>query len=58
MAKRKPLPTHWYRFHVGECPACGSDQSYRERKYTKKPRDRRKRYAYIPDNVAYDGCLG
>ena len=24
---------YWYKIHIGECPICGRDQSYRERIY-------------------------
>ena len=50
--------THWYKMHVGECPVCGRDKSYRERVYSKKPKDYKKRYVYLNDFETYDGCLG
>jgi hypothetical protein len=55
--KRKPVKKHWYRMHVGECPVCGRDKSFRERVYGKKPKSHRKRYIYLPDTYTYDHCL-
>lgn len=54
--KRKPAKRHWYRQHIGECPVCGRDKSFRERVYGKKPRDPRKRYVQLPDTHCYDWC--
>ena len=48
---------HWYRWHVGQCPVCMSDKSYRKRVYGRRPKDPRKRVVYLPDNTTYDGCL-
>ena len=46
------------RFHVGGCPVCGSDQSFKERIYDKpKPKKKEDRYIQIPDQLTYDGCL-
>lgn len=48
IAKRtRRVRKHWYRLHIGECPVCGRDQSYRERVYGRKP-SREKRYVYLP----------
>ena len=33
----------WYRITYYECPLCGKTDTYRERMYTKKPKDRNKR---------------
>jgi hypothetical protein len=55
--KRKPLPEHWYKIYVGECPVCGRDQGSRERVYGKPPTHRKDRYVYLPDSQTYDGCL-
>lgn len=49
---------YWVRFHWGECPVCGSDSSYRERVYGRKPKDSRLRHVYIPDTSTYDHCVG
>jgi hypothetical protein len=57
MNKKVKRP-HWYRLHVGECPVCGRDKSFRERVYGKKPRSQKKRYVYLPDVETYDDCLG
>lgn len=56
--KRKRPRRHWYKFHIGECPVCGSDKSYKERVYGPKPKDSRKRYVHIPNTSTYDYCLG
>jgi hypothetical protein len=44
--------------HVGECPVCGKDKSYRERVYGEKPKDHKDRYEYLPDTFTYDNCMG
>lgn len=49
---------YWYRFHVGECPVCGRDKSFKERVPGRKPKIIRKRYRQIPDTETYDHCLG
>jgi hypothetical protein len=54
MKKRR---RHWYQMFVGECPACGRDQSYRVRVYGRKPKSRRQRYVQLPHNQTYDYCL-
>jgi hypothetical protein len=54
MKKRRP---HWYKMFVGECPACGQDQSYRVRVYGRRPKSRHKRYVQLPHNQTYDYCL-
>lgn len=48
---------YWYRFHVGECPVCGRDKSYRERVYGRKPKEQCKRYVYLSHTSTYDHCL-
>jgi len=58
MAERKVKRQHWYRMHVGECPVCGKDKSYRVRVYGPPPKDRRDRYVYLPDTQTYDHCMG
>lgn len=57
-AKVKVKRPHWYMLHVGECPVCGSDKSYRERVYGRKPKDINKQTKHIPDTITYDHCLG
>lgn len=54
MTKKK----YWYKYFFGECPVCGSDNTYKERMYTKKPKDRRERYVHLRDLDTYDGCMG
>lgn len=48
---------HWYRLHVGECPVCGRDASYRVRMTGKRPADRGKRVVYLSHMQTYCGCL-
>jgi len=55
---KKTQKKHWYKIHIGECPVCGRDQSYRERVYGKKPKNYKKRYVYLPDTQTYDHCMG
>lgn len=56
--KRMRRDRYWIRFHVGECPVCGRDASYRERVYDEpKPDDDRKRYVQIPNTLTYDHCI-
>lgn len=55
--KRKSVRPHWYRLHVGECPVCGKDKSYRERVYGRRPKTASKRFVYLPDTATYDHCL-
>lgn len=47
-------PKYWYRTTIQECPICGRGDTYRERMYTKKPADVRKRYIY---ETHYDWCM-
>jgi hypothetical protein len=49
MRKRK----YWYRFHIQECPVCGSDHSYKERVYGRKPGIAKR---YIHEGYYYDWC--
>ena len=37
---------HWYFFHMEECVLCGRDSTYRERRYTRKPKDPNKRFSF------------
>jgi len=39
---------HWYRLHLGECPLCGRDQSWRERVYGPKPKRWKNRVVLEP----------
>jgi hypothetical protein len=55
--QRKPAPPHWYRMHVGECPVCGRDASYRERVYGKPPEKWQDRYHNLSYQQTYDHCL-
>ena len=40
---------HWYEFYISECPICGHTEEYRERRYTPKPKDIRKRVHWSED---------
>lgn len=53
----KSKQKYWYRIHVGECPVCGRDKSYRERVYGEPPEKKEDRYVWLPDNETYDYCL-
>jgi hypothetical protein len=53
---KKVTRPHWYRRHVGECPVCGRDKSYRVRVYGPKPKDPRERYVQLPQTETYDHC--
>lgn len=53
LKKRKPLPKHWYKQYIAECPVCGKDHSSRERVYGEKPKNPKEIYRY---GVAYDWC--
>lgn len=57
---------HWYYKYIGECPVCGRDMSYRERRYGTKPDVSDVEYwhelnkilfEYIPYAETYCGCL-
>lgn len=49
--------TYWYRFHIGSCPVCGRDKSYKERVYDEsRPAEPNKRYIYLRDAETYDYC--
>lgn len=49
---------YWTRKHVGECPACGKDVSYKERVYDKPPpEDPYDRLVHLKDAETYCGCL-
>ena len=51
-----PEATHWYRLYLGSCPVCGSDKSYRERVYGKRPEKLEDRVVYLSDTETYDWC--
>lgn len=48
---------YWYFIWHGECPVCGKDKSFRERRYTPRPKDIQLRHGYSPMDVCYDYCL-
>jgi hypothetical protein len=50
MTKRRK---HWYRIWYTECPLCGRSKTYRERKYTKRPKNMRNRVTFTQEHC---GC--
>ena len=44
---------YWYLFTIIECPVCGITGKFKERKYTKKPKNEKDRYIFIQE---YDNC--
>lgn len=52
------MKKHWYRVYLGECPVCGSDKSYRERVYGKRPAKSEDRYVLLKDTETFDWCTG
>jgi len=53
--KRKPLPPHWYKNYIEECPVCGRGRQWRERQFTPAPeKHSMERWDY--DGMAYDWC--
>ena len=46
---------HWYFITDFYCPVCAHSDTYRERRYDRRPKDWRKRHEIID---TYDGCLG
>lgn len=54
--RRKPLPPHWYKNFITECPVCGAGEHRRERQLgDAPPKDSTERWDY--DGRAYDWCL-
>ena len=47
---------YWIYFFLGSCPVCGSDDSYKERRYGRKPKRWANRHEVIPDQITYDYC--
>lgn len=37
---------YWYFVEIEECPCCFAHNIYRERRYTRRPRDKRKRMRF------------
>lgn len=58
MTKRAPLPPHWYKRYIGECPACGRDASYRVRHFGRRPEHEQARYKQLSYAETYDHCEG
>jgi hypothetical protein len=51
------MKKYWYQQHIGACPVCGKDKSFRVRIYGKKPKSAKLRYIYLSDFQTYDHCL-
>lgn len=49
MKKKK----YWYHYYEVYCPCCGRETIYKERRYTKKPKEYRTRHEY---EERYDYC--
>ena len=49
---------YWYMRFIGECPVCGRDKGYRERRYTPRPENASERVTYLSDFDTYDHCEG
>jgi len=47
------MKKYWYKFYINYCPVCGSEDKWKERQYTKKPKDGAKRYEV---RERYDWC--
>ncbi len=52
--KKNKSKKYWYKITCVECPVCGSGETYRERQYTKRPKDIMKRHGY---EQIYDHCM-
>lgn len=50
---KKNKKKYWYKFYIGECPFCGRDRSFKERKYTKKPKNLKNRIEYLSDTFTF-----
>lgn len=44
---------YWYFYYHIECPVCGRDSGYKERKYSPKPKKAEERHSYKQE---YDYC--
>ncbi len=48
---------YWIKFHIGECPICGNNASYKERMYdVSKPPKQEDRYVGMSYEECYDQC--
>lgn len=45
---------YWYFYYFRECPVCGRDDSYKERRYTEKPKEKKNRAKF---DQYYDFCM-
>jgi hypothetical protein len=51
--KEKEKKKHWYKKIIYYCPICGSEDSYRERRFDEKPKDYNDR---VVVKEAWDYC--
>ena len=47
LAERKTRRPHWYFISVHECPICGRTETFRERRYGRKPKSWKKTHEYF-----------
>lgn len=50
LKRRAPLPPHWYKITIQECPICGGGEEYRERVTVKT-------YPMLRYESVYDECV-
>ena len=51
--REKKKRKYWIHSYTQECPSCGIGDTYRERRYTKKPKDWKDRNEFVE---VYDYC--
>lgn len=44
---KKKKKKYWYYFSWSECVLCGKNQNYKERRYTKKPKNTQERNEFL-----------
>ena len=44
---------HWYYVSIVYCPVCGRDNTYKERRFGRRPKRWQNRHSY---EEVYDGC--
>lgn len=54
VSPKKKRRRRWYAITYHECPACGRGETYRERRYTPKPKRQGERVEHYE---MYDYCL-
>jgi len=51
--EKKMIKTYWYKFWYHYCPLCGRTQTFKERQYSKKPKEGQKRHIF---KEIFDWC--